>query len=298
MAMKSPGVTRLPDVWMPRSAAEAWSLKRNFGSDAEYVAGGTLLRTWWEGDIAERPAHLIDIRSLPGLSGIRSTENGGTVIGAGTSLTSVRRSGWLASRYPALTEAAFRIGALSIRNAGTIGGNAASGIGDLLPALLVYEAGLLWYDGQEELIPAEKWLEHPETYRTPEKLLVHVRLPSHPKSGAGAFSAFRKVGRREAFTPSVVTAALSAEISEEGRLGCVRIAAGGGSTVPQRLYAAEALMEGRRVEPELLAEVHGAVEKTFRPKGDAFAGEAYRKRTAANLIAAEWWKLARGQGEE
>ncbi|MBW5448534.1 molybdopterin dehydrogenase [Cohnella sp. CFH 77786] len=307
MAMERHERFSLPKVWKPRNVGEAWSLKRSFGSDAEYVAGGTLLRTWWEGEVAERPAHLIDIRSLPLLAGIRIAEEGGTGIGACTTLAEIRRSCGLAAEYPALPEAVLQIGAYSIRNVGTIGGNVASGIGDALPALLVYDAELLWFDGSEERIAISEWLERPEDCRRDRgKLLMQVRLPDRanavetPTGGGNApFSVYRKVGRREAFTPSVATVAISAGRTEDGRLERVRIAAGGGAAVPHRLYAAESLLEGKTPDPDLLPLIHEAVEETFRPKGDVFAGEEYRKRTAANLVAAELWKLSAGrQGKE
>lgn len=61
---------------------------------------------------------------------------------------------------------------------------------------------------------------------------------------------------------------------------------------PQRLYAVEEMLEGSKIESSVLADVHDAVLDHYRPRGDAFAGETYRKQTAANVIAAELWRLA------
>lgn len=290
--MEHSGVGRAFSVWQPQTAEEAWSLKRRLGSSTVYAGGGTLLRVWWEGGAAAVPAHLIDVRSIPGFAALTATQGGGIAIGAGVTLAEVRRSPALAALYPALVEAAVGIAAPSVRNLGTLGGNVACGIGDALPALLVHDAVLLRFNGAAGSVPLDAWLKEFEAGGQDDGgLLLQIELQGEP-APAERFSIYRKVGRREAFAPSVMTAALAGRIAAEGELSGVRIAAGGGSMVPQRLYAVEEMLEGRKIESSVLADVHEAVLDRYRPRGDAFAGEAYRRRTAANVIAAELWRLA------
>ncbi|MNN63056.1 putative xanthine dehydrogenase subunit C [compost metagenome] len=113
--------------------------------------------------------------------------------------------------------------------------------------------------------------------------------PIEGLEGMRRFEAFRKVGRREAFIPSLVTVGLAGFIDSGGTLSGIRIAAGGGSGRPQRLEEAEKLLEGNCLPEDLLPEVYEAVLRQFEISDDAFVTAEYKKKTAANLIAAELW---------
>lgn len=301
MAFGTPG--RDPEVLRPRDPAEACRMKAALGAEGVFVAGGTLLRTQWESGAAKMPGALIDLTALPALDGI-AEEAGALVIGPLVRLSDLVRSEPVAAGFPLLAEAVRRIGAPSIRNLATIGGNVASRTGDALTALLVYDAELIWRtERRTETMRLEDWLADPgagEGFR----LLAGIRLK---RAGAAAgcragriAGGFRKLGRREAFIPALVTVAVLGRLTEDGTLAGVRVAAGGGSAVPSRLRAAEAVIEGARVSPETLVRLGEAVAGEYRPASDAFAGAEYRRRAAANLIAAEWFTLCapdRKEGE-
>ncbi|CAG5084822.1 Probable xanthine dehydrogenase subunit C PucC [Thermobacillus xylanilyticus] len=301
MAMKEQAPGRCPEVWRPRDAAEACRLKTAFGPDGVFTAGGTLLRTQWESGSAAMPGTLIDLTAIPGLAGIRADE-GQLVIGPLVKLSELMRTEAVATAFPLLAEAVRRIGAPSVRNLATIGGNVASAVGDALPALLVHEAELLWHTGgRTETTALEDWLADPGRAQG-VRLLTGIRLKRTDAEAPGGppgriVGAYRKLGRREAFTPSLVTIAVLGRLSEDGTLTGVRMAAGGGSAVPMRLRAAETVLEGARVTPDALVRVSEAVLAEYRPASDAFAGAEYRRTAAANLIAAEWLRLA-GAGRE
>jgi carbon-monoxide dehydrogenase medium subunit len=299
MAMEEREAGRAPEVLRPRDAAEACRLKAAFGYDGVFVAGGTLLRTQWESGAAALPGRLIDLTAIPGLDGIRA-ENGELVIGPLVKLTALMRAEPVAAGVPLLAEAARRIGAPSIRNLGTIGGNVAGRIGDTLPVLLVCGAELIWCTAErkEEVMPLEDWLADPGPADSVRLLTgIRIRLPKAAETAGRPVGAFRKLGRREAFIPSLVSVALLGRLAEDGSLRDVRIAAGGGSMVPSRLRGAEAALEGAGIGPDSLARLTEAVLDEYRPASDAFAGADYRRMAAANLIAAEWLRLA-GAGRE
>lgn len=286
---------RTPVLYQPSTLEEARKLKRELGAKAVYAAGGTLLRTLWENGTAALPEALIDLRGVAGLSGIRH-EDGHLYIGALTELSACRSHGEIAMASPVLREAARGIAAPSVRNIATIGGNITCGYGDVLPALLVAEAELA-VSGPDSSpwVPVAAWLaDRWGSAYDPETIVAGVRLPSASaciELGGRRFEVYRKVGRREAFTPSLVTAALVGTIGEDGVLRGVRIAAGGGSSRPHRLEQAEALLEGRRFSAELMSSLCETVHEEYAPSGDAFATGAYKTKTAANLIAAELWRL-------
>ncbi|WP_187355120.1 FAD binding domain-containing protein [Paenibacillus tengchongensis] len=281
-----------PALRQPRSLREAWELKSGLGDRAVYVSGGTLLRTQWEAGTAAVPQVLIDLRKIAGMGDMIEAE-GYLTAGSLVTLAACRSSSALASAGPAAAEAARQIAAPAVRNLATLGGNIASGYGDMLPALLVHDAEIAVYDGEFLSVqPVEAWLERRWSGSVPPgELVAGIRLPRRETGGA-RLAICRKVGRREAFTASLVTAALAADWDAGSRtLRGVRLAAGGGSGRPQRLAAAEALLEDAELTHGLLGAVYEAVESGFASYDDPFASEAYKQKTAGNLIAAELWRL-------
>src|SRR5437762_3381784 len=101
-----------------RSVDEAVSLLGEHGDDAKLLAGGHSLIPLLKLRFAQ-PRHLIDVRKIPNLAGIRE-EDGAIVIGAATTHAQVERSS-VANRLPILAEAASQIGDPLVRNAGTVG---------------------------------------------------------------------------------------------------------------------------------------------------------------------------------
>jgi 4-hydroxybenzoyl-CoA reductase subunit beta len=89
--------------------------------DAMYVAGGTDLLPNMKHRLFE-PGHLVALRHIEELHGI-DTADGYLRIGAATSLSDVASSRAVASRFPALAEAAGHVAGPQLRNAGTLGGN-------------------------------------------------------------------------------------------------------------------------------------------------------------------------------
>jgi xanthine dehydrogenase C subunit len=284
-----------PFVWQPQDAAEAWHYKQSLGEESVYVAGGTLLRTQWESGLIAMPKHIIDLGSVSGIKGI-AVHGKEVEIGAFTPMSMIRKDPFLLEHYPMLIDAVRVIAAPAVRNLATLGGNITAGVGDSIPALLAYEAELVWYDGQKRAAePLADWLDDLLHSRSePGKLLMQVRLPyrhDDPETPNKPFCAYHKIGRRESFTPSLVTVSLFISIDSNQRIMTARIAAGGGQTIPHRLYAAESLLQGKVIDIDLLEPLYEQLLQEFEPSGDLFGSVEYRKRTAANLIAAELWKL-------
>ena len=304
MAAECKASGRYPEVHRPRSAAEACGMKAAYGRGGVFIAGGTLLRTQWEAGTAPMPGALIDLTAIPGLDRISvEADSGKLVIGPLVKLSALISSEPVASGFPLMAEAARRIGAPPVRNLATIGGNVACRIGDALTALLVYDAELVWQAGERiDTLRLEDWLADPGP-ETDVRLLAGIRLKPPDSAETGGrpgriVGGFRKLGRREAFTPSLVTIAVMGRLTEDGTLTGVRVAAGGGSAIPARLHAAEAVIEGARVSPDALVRLSKAAAGEYRPVSDAFAAADYRCRAAANLIAAEWLTLVGAAGKE
>jgi 4-hydroxybenzoyl-CoA reductase subunit beta len=105
-----------------RSVDEGVRALADAGPDAMVVAGGTDLYPNMKRGQFE-PRTLVGIRGIRELHGIRSTADGGTGIGAATTLTTVARDPRIVERYPALGMAAGVVSSPQLRNMGTLGGN-------------------------------------------------------------------------------------------------------------------------------------------------------------------------------
>ncbi|MFB5676125.1 FAD binding domain-containing protein [Paenibacillus terreus] len=285
MSNGSFAIRPLPAVRLPAAVEEAMHWKSSAEGIACYVAGGTLLRTQWEGDTVPLPQQIVSLQGIRAMHGIR-LEDGVLSIGAMTSLAECCRSPLVAASAPLLAEAARRIGAPSIRTTATLGGNIASGIGDSIPALLVSQAQLEWHteDGTVR-IAIEDWLEtvRQGTHRQGAILQrVFIPVPSGDE-----VTLFRKIGRREAFTPSLVSVAFMGRPAGSEGWSSVYAAAGGGSGIAMRLARSEALLLKGITNLSLLART---VKDEFITFTDAFAAAEYRAMTAGNLLAAELYK--------
>ncbi|MDQ1233590.1 xanthine dehydrogenase C subunit [Paenibacillus sp. SORGH_AS306] len=309
--------SRIPDpfsrkVWEPADAEEAMMIKRQYGADAVFVAGGTLLRTQWEGGIVNRPEHFIRLDTIADLCGIHESDQH-IYIGALTRLRECGADAYIAHHGAALYESCRHIAAPSIRNQATIGGNIASAVGDAIPALLVHNASLHWADIGSEVTTIEQdlsdWLEIVKSGRKSiNAVLLGINLEKQNRLLATEsieqsvdhqqeITFFRKIGRREAFTPSLVTVAFRAKIDPLGYFSQVRIAAGGGSGIAMRLSTCEQLLEGNRYQADMITSLARLASDEFITYSDPFASEQYRQQTAGNLLAAGLWETIHAQIE-
>ncbi len=266
-------------VWMPETCEEAMELKKKYGNDAIFIAGGTFLPLKWEKGIPV-PEHLISLERISGFSGIGTKVYGGMEylsLGAFITLSNLKRHPLTPKE---IRNAAGDIASPAVRNRGTIGGNISGGTGDLLPLLFVLNAKASLYDFSFHTSIRDLLAWHNEGM-TKEGLLTEILLPSLPESSR-IFS--RKLGRREAFVPSIVTVAGTVECGQPGICTAVRIAAGGGDTLPRRLFETEKLLLGKEIKELDWKNVYYAILDEYDPVPDAYSSAAYRKKAAANLI--------------
>jgi 4-hydroxybenzoyl-CoA reductase subunit beta len=104
----------------PRTLPEAITFLREH-ERTRILAGGTDLLASMRQKLFE-PEHVLDLRQLRDLKGIRETEQE-IEIGALTTLREIEHSPVLARDYPVLVEAAKTVASPVLRNMGTIGGN-------------------------------------------------------------------------------------------------------------------------------------------------------------------------------
>jgi len=115
------------DLFEPTSVSEATGLLSQLGPSAKVVAGGSdllggIMKDWVQGKGMPYPAQIIDLTTIPELSGIKAGADG-FHIGANTTLTDLVEHPELSAKVPLLSQAAVSIASPLIRNFGTVGGN-------------------------------------------------------------------------------------------------------------------------------------------------------------------------------
>src|SRR3954451_16169650 len=105
----------------PRNLAGALVHLADHAVNIRVLAGGTDLLPSMRQKLFE-PEHVLDLRQIPELKGLRETKEG-IEIGALTTLHEIEHSALLRERYTVLVEAAKTVASPLIRHMGTIGGN-------------------------------------------------------------------------------------------------------------------------------------------------------------------------------
>src|ERR1700676_2589446 len=109
----------------PKTIPEAIGFLQQYGDDAKILSGGQSLIPMMKFRLA-RPAYLIDINRIAGLSYIRE-EGGYLKIGGLTREADVEGSPLIHAKYPILVDTARVIADPQVRNMATLAGNLAHG---------------------------------------------------------------------------------------------------------------------------------------------------------------------------
>jgi CO/xanthine dehydrogenase FAD-binding subunit len=217
------------------------------------------------------------------LRGVAVTSENVT-LGALTTYTEIQRHPILSAEFPLLCRAAEETGTVATQNRGTLGGNIAnaSPAADSPPALLVYDAEL-------ELVSSAgpRWVPYngfhtgyKKMQMRPDELIARIRLP---RTKQGWTQRYRKVGARKAQAISKVCFAAAAQI-ERREIRDLRLAFASVAPTVVRAVAAESVLRGRRVAPEVIAAAREALLRDIAPIDDIRSTARYRLRVAQNLL--------------
>lgn len=278
-----------PAVWLPDNLEEAWKLKQQLGEEACFIAGGTLLQTQWQKGV-NCPRYLISLEQIKEMKGCKKVHFDGETglrIGALTTLATFKDNPSLFKNIPLLEEAVRTVAAPAVRNCATIGGNITGGFGDLIPALLALDATLSFYDeGRTKLKSLSDYLSE-----TDACILTAIYIPYYAEFDQKQFF-YKKLGFREAFTPSIVTISGCCRLTSKKEIEFIRLAAGGGTTPPQRLASCERLAVGSIMSNQLLKHLFQKIKEEFNTATDMFTTADYKKTAAANMIVSKIASLA------
>lgn len=257
--------------------------------DVRLIAGATDVGLWVSKQHRVLPqvafiGHLMrDIEVTP--QGVR--------LGAGVRYSEARAA--LAALSPDLGELIRRIGAVQVRNAGTIGGNIANGspIGDMPPALIALGAELTLRRGEaRRTLPLEAYfLDYGKQDRQPGEFVESAFVPT-PKAG----DVVRIVKLSKRFDSDISAVCAAVHLRFDGAVvQAARLAFGGMAGTPKRAGHAEAVLTGHPLTPERMAMAAEALRSDFTPLSDVRGSSDYRLTVAGNILKKLWLEI-QGQG--
>jgi carbon-monoxide dehydrogenase medium subunit len=237
------------DYHRPDSVEEAVRLLATHKDDAKLLAGGHSLIPLMKLRLTV-PKHVIDIRRISRLSGVRE-EGGAIVIGALTTHYAVESNAQLKSRCPVLPEAAAMIGDPQVRNWGTIGGSLAHAdpAADWPPVILALGAELRVTGSKgSRTIKADDFFKGLLTTALgADEVLTEVRIPV-PAAGTG--TAYVK-HPHPASRFAVVGVAAALTVSG-GKCQAARVAITGVGAKAVRAPGVEAALTGKALDAQTI----------------------------------------------
>ena len=280
------GSWSLPDViyHKPADVPEALALLRDHPGRCRLIAGCTdIIPMIRRGKLRLAPGtRLIDLKGIERLGDI-SKENDRVTVGAAASYASILDSPLIADACPLLARVVEDIGSVQIRNTGTIGGNlcTASPGGDASVGLLALDAQVLIAGSDDEkTVPLTDFFTgYGTTVLGREEIVTAVRFPAMTPEDR---SSWIKLGRRSAFTMSVLSVATKFRIDNES-FDAVNLAMGLAGPTPRRIAEVEQFLQGKKATPDVILEAAGIAAQTVRPRSSFRATAEYRKDMARVL---------------
>lgn len=270
------------DFMAPNDLASVCSQMDRFGGKAHLLAGGTDLMV----AINLRrlsPENLIYLGQC-GLDQIEEV-NESLVIGATATLKSIIQSEVVKRNAPLLVEACQSIGSPAIRNAATIGGNVcnASPAADCAIAMLALDTSVTIASTRGERSVALK-----DFFTGPGKTVLEsdecVKAFSIPATSANSKYGWAKIGQRKADIIGIVCVAINMTV-ESDKCQNARIALGAVAPTPILATRAAAVIEGRVLDEQLIAQAAQTAAGEISPIDDIRASGWYRKQMTIELVS-------------
>jgi aerobic carbon-monoxide dehydrogenase medium subunit len=239
----------------PGSVQEALGLLGKL-DDAKILAGGHSLVPMMKLRLAQ-PKHVIDLRKVPGLSGIK--EEGNTiVIGAMATHWEVESSKVLQAKCPVVSDTAKIIGDPAVRNKGTIGGSLAHAdpAADMPATVIALGAEFVCQGPKNKrTVKVDEWFQGlMATALGEDELLVEIRVPALPAGTGSAYMKFAHPASRFA----IVGAAAVITVDKQGTCSKAGVGITGAGTKAVRAKGVEAGLVGKRLDA---ATIEAAAQK-------------------------------------
>lgn len=229
----------------PSSVKQALGLLSKL-DDAKILAGGHSLVPMMKLRLAQ-PKHLIDLRKVTGLSGIKEAK-GAITIGAMTTHWEVESSKVLKTKCPILSETAAMVGDPQVRNKGTVGGSLAHAdpAADW-PATMIALGAEVVCEGpkKKRTVKIDDWFEGlMATALKDNELVVQIKIPAWPAGSGGAYLKFPHPASRFA----IVGVAAMITLDKKGTCTKAGVGLTGAGTTAVRATGVEAALVGKSLD--------------------------------------------------
>jgi len=265
----------------PKTIPEAIALLQQYGDDAKILSGGQSLIPMMKLRLA-RPAYLVDLNRIPGLSYIKE-EGDFLKIGGLTREAELEASPLIHSKYPIILDTAHVIADPQVRNLATVAGNLAHGdpANDHPATMLALGAQVVASGPRgERVIPIEEFfISVFSTALQPGEILTEIRIPVPPAGSGGAyFKLERKVG-------DFATAAVAAQLTVDDQSTAQRVGIGLTNVGPTPIKArkAEDFLRGKKVDPLTIGQAAQLAAEESQPSADLRGPAEYKKGLVREL---------------
>ena len=266
------------DFYQPATIQEASRLLKENGPGGRFLAGGTdLVIAMKEKGLA--PKYVVDLKRIPGLTGIRENGDGGITLGALTTLYTIETSALIKKKYPFLAQSAAEVGSIQIRNRATIGGNMANATpsADTAPALIALNAAAKIASASgERTVKLEDFFTGPgQNVMNPDEILTEITIP---KTASNLVGEYIKFSPREMMDLAYVGVAVAYNLGAgDKKCAGVRIVLGAVAPTPLRARRAEAALEGQMLSEALAEKVGQIAAEEAKPISDVRSSADYRR---------------------
>jgi aerobic carbon-monoxide dehydrogenase medium subunit len=265
------------DFYQPATLEEASRLLKDNGPGGHFLAGGTdLVIAMKEKGLL--PKYIVDLKHVPGLSGIRENDDGTITIGALTTMYTVETSPVITKKYPFLAQSAAEVGSIQIRNRATVGGNMANATpsADVAPSLIALNAtAKIASAGAERTVAMEEFFRGPgQNVMTSDEILTEIMIP---KTNPQLVGEYIKFSPRDMMDLAYIGVAVAYVLGNDKRCDEVKIVLGAVAPTPIRAKKSETLLEGKVLTEELATQVGDEAARESKPISDVRSSADYRR---------------------
>jgi aerobic carbon-monoxide dehydrogenase medium subunit len=272
------------DFYQPATLEEASRLLKENGPGGRLLAGGTdLVIALKEKGLL--PKYLVDLKRVPGLTGIRENSDGSIAIGALTTMREIEISPLITKKFPFLAQSAAEVGSIQIRNRATIGGNMANATpsADTAPPLMALNARakIVGVNG-ERTVSLEEFFKGPgQTVMSAEEVLSEINIP---RTGPRLVGEYIKFSPREMMDLAYVGIAVAYNLgNDDQKCDGVRIVLGAVAPTPIRAKRAETALEGQNLTEALAEKVGQIAAEEAKPISDVRSSADYRRAMVGTM---------------
>lgn len=271
------------EIYQPTSLQEASRLLKENGPGGRFLAGGTdLVIAMKEKGLV--PKYVVDLKRIPGLTGICENSDGSITLGALTTMREIEISPLIRRKFPFLAQSAAEVGSIQIRNRATVGGNMANATpsADVAPSLIALNAmtTIVGANGRR-IVALEDFFRGPgQTIMTANEILTEIMIPKTPSRLVGEYIKFSP---REMMDLAYVGVAVAYTLGEQRRCEGVRIVLGAVAPTPIRARRAEAAVEGQALTEALAEKVGEIAAEESKPISDVRSSADYRRAMVAAM---------------